>query len=81
MSESSASRPPTFFDRFGRGEIAAEQIDDYVDRWHDGSEKWAKQMPLHEYLGLTWPEYQGWVRDAGALPRILAARRQAAARP
>jgi hypothetical protein len=50
-----------------------------VDRWHDGHDKWAKQMPLHEYLGLTWPEYQNWVRDAGALPRILATRRQAAA--
>jgi hypothetical protein len=78
MSDLSADRAPTFYDLFSRGEVGAEQIDDYVDRWHDGLDKWAKQMPLHEYLGLTWPEYQNWVRDAGALPRILAARRQAA---
>lgn len=79
MSDSSADRTPTFYDLFSRGVVVAEQIDDYVDRWHDGRDKWARQMPLHQYLGLTWPEYQDWVRDAGALPRILAARQQAAA--
>ena len=74
----SADRAPTFYELFSRGEVVAEQIDDYVDRWHDGRDTWAKQMPLHEYLGSELAEYQNWVRDAGALPRILAARRQAA---
>lgn len=74
MSEALVDRPPTFFDRFSRGEVSADQIDDYVGAWHDAHETWAKQVSLPEYLGLTWPEYQVWVCDADALPAILEAR-------
>lgn len=77
MSEAFADRPQTFFDLFGQGRVGADQIDDYVGTWHDAHETWASQVPLHEYLGLTWPEYQVWVCDAGALPAILEARRSA----
>ncbi len=78
MSEAAANRQPTFFDLFSQGIIPADQIDDYIDVWHDAHATWAKETPLHEYLGLTWPEYQAWVKDAGALSRILIARHKAA---
>lgn len=74
MSEAFADRPPTFFDLYSKGKIGAAQIDDYVDAWHDAHETWARQVPLHEYLGLTWPEYQVWVCDVDSLPFILEAR-------
>jgi len=74
MSEAFVDRPPTFFDLFSHGKVGVDQIDDYVDAWHNAHETWAKQVPLHEYLGLTWPEYQVWVCDAGSLPAIMEAR-------
>ena len=74
MSEVSADQPPTYFDLYSRGEVGADQIDDYVGAWHDSHETWARQVPLHEFLGFTWPEYQVWVCDADSLPVILEAR-------
>jgi hypothetical protein len=67
---------PTFFDLYGRGEALSDDIDDVVDRWHEGSDPQAKSLPLHEYLGLTIDEYELWVHDPEALPHILIARRQ-----
>jgi len=77
MSEASTDRPPAFFDLYCQGEVGADQIDDYVGAWHDAHETWARQIPLHEFLGLTWPEYQVWVCDADSLPAILEARASA----
>ncbi len=35
----------------------SEHLDDLVDRWHrSGSD-----VPLHQYLNLTWEEYATWV--------------------
>ncbi len=73
-STTTQARPPTFFDLYRRGEVSAEQIDDFVDRWHAGSDAWARKTPLSEYLGLTNAEYEAWVRDPDALPAIRAAR-------
>jgi len=33
------------------------QIDDLLDQWHDQY----TDIPLHEYLGMTWGEYMTWV--------------------
>ena len=52
----------------------AGDVDDFVGRWHDDLEAWAKDMTLHEDLGLTDEEYDVWVCDPFALPYILAAR-------
>ena len=70
------TREPSFFDLYSRGEATADQIDDFVGRWHEDEEPWAKDMALHEYLGLSEQEYQVWVYDRDALPQILAARRE-----
>lgn len=48
-----------------------EEIDDYVDAWHDGE----PALPLHEFLGMTPAEYQLWVQAPAILPLILDARR------
>ncbi|MGH7044238.1 MAG: hypothetical protein ACREFY_19200 [Acetobacteraceae bacterium] len=68
----------TFFERFARGEVAEQQIDDFISAWHDGD---GGGLSLHEYLGFTWPEYQEWVMESGALARILARRRAGGGQP
>ncbi len=69
------ARTPAFFDLYDQGEVLADDIDDFVGRWHDDNEPWAKDLPLHEYLGLSHEEYEVWLYDPDALPQILEARR------
>ena len=69
-------KPPTFFDLYSRGQALADEIDDFVDRWHRGSDPQARELPLHEYLGLTLDEYELWVQDPDILPQVLVARRE-----
>jgi hypothetical protein len=77
MSSSPAKAgSPTFFDLYCRGEALPDEIDDFIDRWHEGVDPQAKSLPLHEYLGLTLDEYELWVHDSDVLPQILIARRE-----
>ena len=69
------AKPTSFFDLYSRGDVSADDIDDFVGRWHDSQELWARDMSLEDYLGLGHDEYQVWVYDPEALPSILAARR------
>ncbi len=32
------ARAPSFIDLYSRGEASADDIDDFVDRWHDARE-------------------------------------------
>jgi hypothetical protein len=66
---------PSFFDLYMRGDAAADDIDDYVGRWHDKFEGRSEYPPLHEYLGLSHDEYEVLMCDPFALPVILLARR------
>jgi hypothetical protein len=68
------ARPASFFDLYSRGGAAPDDIDDFVGRWHDDREPWARDMSLEDYLGLRHDEYQLWVYDPEALPGILEAR-------
>lgn len=78
MSESRTdARTPSFLDRYQRGQVGPDDIDDFVDRWHDNDEPWARDLELHEYLGMTHEEYQVWLCDPLSLPLILLARRSA----
>ena len=52
------------------GEVVSDEIDDFVEAWH-GTEG---ATGLHEFLGMTWEEYQLWVSDPAYLSLILAAR-------
>jgi hypothetical protein len=65
----------TFVDAVLSGGAGLEDIDDYVDAWHDlpESEPGAHQE-LHEWLGLSWPEYQLWVEEPPSLRFVISAR-------
>ena len=54
-----------------KGERLPEEIDDYVDQWHDGTSK----LPLHAFLGMRKSEYNLWVVEPQVLPFILDAHR------
>lgn len=54
------------------GSTRPGDIDEYIDRWHEG----ASPLPLRTYLGLSLDEYAQWLETPEALPTILDARRQ-----
>jgi hypothetical protein len=60
----------SFIDRCLRGEALLEEIDDYVDAWHEGD----SDKELHAYLGMTQKEYALWVSRPDVLPFIITAR-------
>lgn len=51
------------------GEVAPDDIDEFVGKWHEGDGKGA----IYEYLGMTREEYFAWVRDPNALSDIVRA--------
>lgn len=67
MSKSEA----TFVEKCLSGEACADQIDDYIDRWHEGT----GSGELHKFLGFTEAEYALWVERPEALSQILDARK------
>lgn len=62
----------TFMDAALSGRTASPDIDDWVDRWHEGDGGGG----LADYLGMTADEYSLWVERPSVLPWILAARQQ-----
>ncbi len=61
----------TFVDDVLAGRTTLDRVDDYVDRWHDGD----SEGELRDFLGLSPAEYDAWIADAGALTKIVSARR------
>jgi hypothetical protein len=64
----------SFFELYSRGDVPADTIEDYIDRWHYRYREQEKYPPLHEYLGLTREEYEVLLYDPLSLPWILQAR-------
>ena len=64
---------PTFLKLYSEGLVTADEVDDYVEAWHESGDEETRE--LHEYLGMTWEEHGVWVITPRALPTILAARR------
>lgn len=62
--------PKTFMERYLAGEVEVDDIDDFVEQWHNGQ----YIASLAEFLGLSDDEYWRWVKDASALPDIRAER-------
>lgn len=62
----------TFFDLYRDGRVTAEQIDDFIDAWHESDE--SEHRPLAEFLGMTEDEYSLWLASHDALPLLVAAR-------
>ncbi len=60
----------SFIDKCIRGEALLEDIDDYVDTWHDGD----YEVDLKGFLGMSADEYQAWVLEPDSLALIIKAR-------
>lgn len=71
MSNQSDQR---YIDLLMTGEALLEEIDDFVDLWHEvcPGEK------IHQFLGMTKSEYGLWVQEPDMLPFIVKARRERA---
>src|ERR1035438_5114585 len=77
MSENRVAEPRrTFMDLLLSGDAMSQDIDDFVDSWHDGAEEDASaSMELSEYLGMTDEEYRLWVEQPESLRYMVAARK------
>ncbi|MCC2608002.1 hypothetical protein [Planctobacterium marinum] len=60
-----------FIDLCLSGEAFLDEIDDYVDKWHEDEES---PQELHEYLGMTEKEYGYWICKPSLLPFIISSR-------
>lgn len=63
----------SFIEACLQGEAQEHHIDLFVETWHEGRD--GKDLDLHEFLGMTWAEYQLWSTAPSSLTSILAARR------
>ncbi len=67
-----SSKQPNFIDLYLRGRASAEDINDSIDAWHNGSGR----QSIYAYLGMTEEEYTLWLRDPGVLPQIARAHQE-----
>ena len=63
----------SFIDLCLNGDVLEDEVDDFVDSWHEDDENEAE---LHEFLGMTWDEYSIWATTPSILPFILSARKR-----
>ncbi|SDP77387.1 hypothetical protein [Clostridium gasigenes] len=56
-----------FIDAVIMGDVLIDEIDDYIDMWHDGDSK----LEIYEFLGMTQNEYRLWVDDESILKEII----------
>lgn len=61
----------TFMQLVMQGHADPEDIEDFVDDWHDSS----SDLELHEFLGMALSEYSLLLSDSYAMPIIIKARR------
>lgn len=64
----------SFAELYAAGRVPIDAVDDYVEMWHTEGSGEAADVKLHEYLGLTWSEYQNWVIDPDTLGPALRER-------
>ncbi|QZA57162.1 hypothetical protein [Pseudomonas sp. 2hn] len=63
----------SFIDDCLAGYAFLDEIDDFVDEWHDGTAGVGQE--LYQYLGMTRDEYGFWMTTPSVLPYIISARR------
>lgn len=68
--DTSHEQMSNFMEMYLSGEAVPDEIDDFVDRWHESD----SDLSIHEFLGMTREEYLSWVKDPNVLPCILDAR-------
>jgi len=64
------SKNATFIELAAGGEVLLEEIDDFIDEWHDSEGK----QSLASFLGMTDDEYALWAVEPDTLPFIVRAR-------
>lgn len=62
----------SFVDSYLCGEAALDDVDDFIDFWHDN---YLDGKSLIEYLGLTNEEYFDWIESERSLYDILSHKR------
>lgn len=65
------SENETFMSLALSGKVMMDEIDDYVDLWHESP----GGIALHEYLGFDMDEYELWVSSPDSLGIIFYARK------
>ncbi len=63
----------TFVDDCLAGVATLDEIDDYVERWHEGTI--GHDVELRELLGMSKQEYARWMQDANAIDEIIETRK------
>lgn len=53
-----------FIEMVKSGKCSIDEIDDYIDKWHD---EYQGNLKLHEYLGMTDEEYNQWLINPNSL--------------
>src|ERR1035441_3206728 len=61
-----------FIDDCLSGNARLEDIDDYIDAWHQGD----SDKKLYEFLGMTKPEYELLLSGQDMLPIIISAHKE-----
>ncbi len=61
----------TFLSLALAGEAMTDEIDDYVDQWHEDP----VGLSLHDYLGMDREEFGLWLDSPDMLPLIIASRK------
>jgi hypothetical protein len=61
----------TFIDLCVQGEALLDDIDEFVDMWHNS----ADDGGLSDFLGMTLEEYSLWISQPDILPYVITARR------
>ena len=55
------------------GKATADQVDDWVDRWHTAD---SADTELHTFLGLNEAEMESWLTESLTLKEIIGRRAQ-----
>lgn len=66
------SRELSFVDAVLAGRATADQVDNWVDRWHTSD---AGGVELHDFLGLDESEMENWLNETHTLDEIIGRRR------
>jgi len=67
----------TFLNLAVRGEVLLEEIDEFIDQWHEGQ----NSESISAFLGMTPEEYALWATEPDMLPYIVRARHEGKALP
>lgn len=58
----------TFVEAYRAGLVTAQEVDDYVEEWHNAPED---GVPLHEFLGMNTAMYAAWLARPCSLAGLV----------